>query len=159
MPDQPLMLIHEFTFQVACGPPHDAGAGPYGSRQYYEMSGGRVEGPRLRGKLLGSGSDWMLAGKDGFMRMDVRIQIETDNGAIILAHYFGPAEVNEKFKQAVAAFTPTDFTDHSIRSHWLLEAGEPRYAWVNQTVFVGEGRLFPAGPGRMGFEHRVYRLS
>lgn len=34
-------------------------------------------------KLLGSGSDWMLVGSDGFMRMDVRVQIETDDGAII----------------------------------------------------------------------------
>ena len=50
MSDQSLQLVHEFTYQVACGPPHEVGDGPYGSRQYFEMTSGRVEGPRLQGK-------------------------------------------------------------------------------------------------------------
>ena len=100
----------------------------------------------------------MLVGADGFMRMDVRIQIETDDGAILCAHYFGPAEANRTMAEALAASRSTEFSDQSIRSHWLLEAGDPRYAWVNQAVFVGEGRLPPAGL-EPGFEHRVYRLA
>lgn len=159
MPDQPLHLIHEFTIRVSIGPPHEVGATPYGNRQYYEMTEGRVTGSRLSGKLLGSGSDWMLTGSDGWMHMDVRIQIETDDGAVILAHYFGPAEANQKLMQAVSTFTPTEFADHSLRSHWVLETGDPRYAWVNQTIFVGQSRLLPPGPDRLGFEHQVYRLS
>jgi hypothetical protein len=101
----------------------------------------------------------MIVCSDRFMRMDVRIQIETDDRAIICARYFGPAEANQTLARAFAASTPTEFSDQPIRSHWLLEAGDPRYAWVNQAVFVGEGRLLPAGPGAPGFEHRVYRLG
>ena len=62
-------------------------------------------------------------------------------------------------KRAVTASAETEFADQSIRSHWMLETGDPRYAWVNQGVFVGQGRLLPAGPGQLGFEHRVYRMS
>ncbi|MBC8138021.1 MAG: DUF3237 domain-containing protein [Fibrella sp.] len=159
MSEQSLQLVHEFTYRVACGPPHEVGVGPYGSRQYFAMTGGTVEGLRLKGNLLGAGSDWMLTGPDGLMRMDVRVQIETDDGAILCAHYFGPCEANETLRRAVTACVPTEFADQSIRSHWVLETGDLRYAWVNQTVFVGEGRLLPAGPGILGFEHRVYRLS
>ena len=159
MPDQSLEVVHEFTVHAACGPVSEVGAGPFGKRQYYPMTGGRVAGPRLSGKLIGSGWDWMLTGPDGFMRMDVRIQIGTDDGAVICAHYFGPAEANATMQQATAACTPTDFSDPSIRTHWLLETGHPRHAWVNQAVFVGEGRLLPAGPGVLGFEHRVYRVA
>lgn len=159
MSEQSLQLVHEFTYQVACRPPHKVGDGPYGGRQYFEMTGGRGEGPRFKGKLLGAGSDWMLTGPDGFMRMDVRVQIETDDGAILCAHYFGPAEANEKLKRAVTACAPTEFADQSIRSYWVLETGDLRYAWVNQTVFVGQGRLLPAGLSLLGFEHRVYRVS
>ena len=101
----------------------------------------------------------MLTGPDGYMRMDVRVQIQTEDGAVICAHYFGPAETNDKLMQALRAFQPTEFEDHSIRSHWILETGDPRYRWVNQSVFAGQGRLLPAGPGVMGFEHEVYRLS
>lgn len=36
-----------------------------------------------------------------------------------------------------------------------LECSDERYAWVNTTMFVGEGRLV-AGPA---VEYRVYRLE
>lgn len=159
MSDQSAKLIYEFTYHAAFSSPHEVGVGPYGHRQYYEMTEGVLKGSRLNGRLLGSGSDWMLVGRDGFIRMDVRIQIETDDQAVICAHYFGPAEANQKLVQAMAASAPTGFSDQLIRSHWLLETGAPRYAWVNQAVFVGESRLLPVRPGVLGFEHRVYRLG
>ena len=90
MSDQSAKLVHEFTYHAAVSSPHEVGVGPFGHRQYYEMTEGVLKGARLNGKLLGSGSDWMLVGPDGFMRMDVRIQIETDDQAVICAHYFGP---------------------------------------------------------------------
>lgn len=152
-------LVHEFTYYVTVGAPHDLGVGPLGHRQYFDLQTGVFDGPRLKGRLLGSGGDWMLVGGDGFLRMDVRIQIETDDGAIICAHYFGPAETNAATVRAFATSTPTEFADQSNRSHWVLETGDPRYAWVNQSVFVGEGRVCPANPGVMGFEHRVYRVG
>ena len=159
MSDPAAKLVHEFTFHSAVSAPREVGAGPFGRRQYYAMRDGSIEGPRLRGTLLGPGSDWMLVGSDGFMRMDVRIQIETEDGAVLCAHYFGPAEANDMLGRAVAACSPTEFSDQSIRTHWILETGDPRYDWVNQGVFVGEGRLRPASPGVLGFEHRVYRLG
>ena len=159
MSEPSAQLVHAFTYHAIIGAPREVGVGPFGHRQYYEMTSGTLDGPRLTGKLIGSGGDWMLIGPDGFMRMDVRVQIETDDGAIICAHHFGPAEANQALGQAFASSTPTDFADQSIRSHWLLESGDSRYAWVNQSVFVGEGRLRPAGPGVMGFEHRVYRVG
>ncbi len=159
MPEQSAKLIYEFTYHAAFSFPHEVGVGPYGHRQYYEMTEGALKGPRLNGRLLGSGSDWMLVGPDGFMRMDVRIQIETNDRTVICAHYFGPAEANQKLAQAIASSTSTEFSDQLIRSHWLLETGDPRYAWVNQAVFVGESRLLPVRPGVLGFEHQVYRLG
>ncbi len=159
MREQTPQLVYEFTCRIACGPQFDTGTGPYGGRQYYEITGATFAGSRLMGKLAGSGGDWMLTGPDGYMRMDVRMQIETQDGAVICAHYFGPAEANDKLKQAVLACAPTEFDDQSIRSHWVLETGDPRYAWVNQSVLAGQGRLLPASPGVLGFEHKVYRLA
>ena len=159
MQDSKVQLVYEFTCHIALGPPFDAGTGPYGGRQYYQITGGSVSGPRLTGQLAGSGGDWMLTGPDGYMRMDVRLQFETGDGAAICAHYFGPAEANDKLKQAVAACVPTEFDDHSIRSHWILETGDPRYSWINQSVFAGQSRLLPASAGVLGFEHQVYRFS
>ena len=154
-----LQLVYEFTCHVACGAPHDVGEGPLGRRHYYPMTDGALTGPRLSGKLLGEGGDWMLTSPDGFMRMDVRVQIQTNDGAVLCAHYFGPAEANPKMIDATKQCKETYFSDQYIRSHWRLESGAPQYAWVNQTVFVGEGRVLPFAPGVLGFEHRVYRVA
>ncbi len=154
-----MRLVHEFTCRVACGPHIKVGVGPYGDRQFYHLTDGNIDGPRLKGKLIGSGIDWMLIGPDGFMRMDVRIQFESDDGAVVCAHYFGPAEANKTLMQAVTACVPTAFSDQTIRSHWLLETGDEKYAWVNRAVFVGEGRLLPPTSTQLGFEHRIYRVA
>ncbi|OQW30510.1 MAG: hypothetical protein A4E19_09365 [Nitrospira sp. SG-bin1] len=154
-----MKLVQEFTYQVIATQPRVIGPGTHGTRQYYELTGGTVKGPRLNGKLVGTGGDYMLAGQDGYLNMDVRVQMKTDDGALIYIRYHGPVEANEKLQQAAAASGQTAFEDQRIRSYWVLETGDPRYLWVNRTVFVGEGRLLSGGPGLLGMEHRVYRLD
>ncbi len=154
-----LGLKHAFTYVTRVSGSHEVGAGPCGPRQYYEINDGVFHGPSLAGRTLGSGSDWMLQGIDGYLRMDARIQVETEDHAVICARYFGVAEANSRMIEALAAFEPTGYEDQRIRTHWMLETGHPRYAWVNQAVFVGEGRLRPSGRGLAGFEHRVYTVD
>ena len=145
-----------FTYCTRVSQPHEVGMGPFGRRQYYQMDRGAIDGDRLKGRTLGSGADWMLHGDDGYLRMDARIQIETHDAAVICGSYRGIAEANPRFLMAIAASEPTDFDDQRIRTHWVLETGDRRYLWLNQAVFVGEGRFRPAAEGVAGFEHRVY---
>ena len=70
-----MKLVQECTFSATLKPPLPIGAGPIGMRMYYEITGGDVTGERLRGKLLGGG-EWALIGPDGFLRVDVRAQVE-----------------------------------------------------------------------------------
>ena len=152
-------LEHAFTYRTAVTGPHEVGKGPFGQRQYYEMIRGVIEGVQLSGRTLGSGADWMLVGSDGFLRMDARIQVLTDDGATLCVRYRGPAEVNARLRQAIASGESTSFSEQRIRTCWEIESGDSRYAWVNQSIFVGEGRFCPAGPAVAGFEHRVYCLA
>ena len=154
-----MKLEHEFTYRTAVVGPHVIGDGPFGTRHHYEMTDGDIEGPRLKAKSIGTGSDWMLIGADGFMRMDVRLQLVTDDGAVLLARYHGLAEANGALRTAIETGKPTGYDDQHIRTVWQIESGDPRYAWVNQTVFVGKGRVQPSEGGRPGFEHRVYRAA
>lgn len=158
-PTHQIGLELAFTYSTRVSQPHDVGLGPYGPRRYYEMTDGVLEGPTLAGRTLGSGADWMLQGADGYLRMDARIQVETEDHAVICARYFGVVEANDRLMEALAASEPTGFQDQRIRTHWVLETGDPRYLWVNRAVFVGEGRLRPRGQGLAGFEHRVYAVD
>jgi hypothetical protein len=43
----------------------------------------------------------MTLGSDGYVRMDVRLQIQGTEGAILFVRYFGMAEANARMKQAM----------------------------------------------------------
>ena len=48
-------LVQEFTFTGTLNPPLPIGAGPIGTRMYYEVTGGEITGDRLNGNVLASG--------------------------------------------------------------------------------------------------------
>ena len=62
---------------------------PPGARTVVEILGGRFEGPRLRGTLEAPGGDWLTARGDGTYKVDVRISLRTDDGALIVMTYQG----------------------------------------------------------------------
>jgi hypothetical protein len=148
-------LEYEFSYEANLKEGLPVGPGPYGNRQVLEVTGGRFEGKRLTGTILSGGADWLLVGADGWGRLDVRAQLMTEDGAAIYVSYYGIIEMNEKTQRAVGAGAATDYGDHYFRTSPRFETGDPRYAWLNQTVFIGEGRLLP---GRI-VEYRVYRVT
>ncbi|HEV2343639.1 MAG TPA: DUF3237 domain-containing protein [Actinocrinis sp.] len=148
-------LQFEATCTATLNPPLLVGAGPFGVRMVFSVADGALSGPRINGKVLPAGADWALMGQDGWARMDVRAQFETDDGAIIYAQYHGLIEMNDAAAAAIAQGEATAFEDHYFRIVPRLECGAEEYAWVNQALFVGEGR-FTAG---LGLEYRLYRLA
>jgi hypothetical protein len=147
-------LVHEMTYHAMLRL-MPVGDGPFGTRLFFDAYEGRLEGPRISGTFKGGGGDWLLAGSDGFGRLDVRVQIETDDGAFVYIQYHGLIEINEKIQAAMASSEGTDFSDQYFRITPRFETGDPRYAWLNQSVFVGEGRFYPG----FGVEYRVYRVT
>ena len=145
-------LVHEFTFHALLKPPVPIGPGPIGTRMYYEVAGGEITGERLRGTVLGGG-EWALIGPDGFLRVDVRAQAKTHDDAFLYIQYVGLLELNEKVQAALPNNTGTSFGDQYFFTNPRFETGDPRYAWLNTTFFIGEGRAIP-GPG---VEYRVWR--
>jgi hypothetical protein len=148
-------LVHEFTFTAQLAPSVPVGPGPFGTRRIREVVGGELSGERLSGKVGTGGADWVLIGPDGWGRLDVRLTLHTDDGAHIYVQYFGVIEYTEAALAANAGTRSSDYDEHYFRTAPRLETGDERYAWVNRTVFVGEGRLHP-GPVA---EYRVHRVT
>jgi hypothetical protein len=148
-------LVHEFTFTARLAPAVPVGAGPFGTRRIREVLGGEVTGARLHGRVGTGGADWVLLGPDGWGRLDVRLVLHTDDGAHIYVQYLGVIEYTDAARAANAGTRSSDYDEHYFRTAPRLETGDERYAWVNRTLFVGEGRLHP-GPV---VEYRVHRLT
>jgi hypothetical protein len=150
-----MTLEYEFIYHATLKEPVNVGVGPYGMRVVYEVTGGSFEGQRLKGKVLTGGGDWLLVGPDGWARLDVRAQLLTDDGAAIYVSYYGILEMNEKVQHATATGSGTEYGDQYFRTNPRFETGDPRYAWLNQTLFVAEGHMRPG----LIVEYRVYRVT
>jgi hypothetical protein len=145
---------HVFDYHATLRPPVPIGPGPYGTRMFYEVAGGEVSGPRVNGTVLTGGGDWALVGHDGWVRLDVRGQVRTDDGAMLYVTYTGILELNEAAQQAVASGGETAFDDHYYRIAPQIETGDERYAWMTRSTFVARGRIC-RGPG---VAYEVYRV-
>ena len=148
-------LQYEFEYYAMLKPPLEVGPGPYGTRLFFEVIEGEVTGERLSGRLLPGGGDWVLVGADGWGRLDVRAQIETHDHALIYLTYGGVIQMTDQAQNALAEGGETRWQDLYFRTTPRLETGDPRYGWVNQTLFVAQGRIYPG----TGVQYRVHRIT
>jgi hypothetical protein len=114
------------TLQAETGARTVVENGPQGTRTIVQIVGGRFDGPRLKAEVQGPAGDWITNRADGSYRLDVRITLRTDDGALILVTYNG-----------IGQTTPAGA---SLRAAPLFETGDSRYAWLTrlQAVAVGE---------------------
>lgn len=97
---------------------------PAGTRVIAECSGGRFEGERLKGDLKGhANADWVSIGADGTAAIDVRLLLETDDGALIYMTYAGRLNL----------------ADQTVYAAPLFETGDERYSWLNGIQAVAKG--------------------
>ena len=143
------------TYTAILKPPIQAG-GPFGTRMVFEVTGGEFHGASgARGALLAGGADWLLVGQDGWGRLDVRAQMQMADGAVLYVQYYGLIEMNEAVTIALQNGTSTTFDQQYFRTGPRFESSDPRYAWMQQNVFVGLGRII-AGPG---VKYNLFRIK
>lgn len=149
-------LEHVMTYTlVTKGPLSSTRGSPLGERRYWEMSEGRLTGSGISASIAMPGGDWMLVSEDGFWRPDVRVQFMTDDGAVVLLRYHGLVEQTERFKAAAEGDSATDWDEVNMRMAMRFDTGDPRYQWLNRSLFLAEGRLLGTGH----IEYRIYRVT
>ena len=99
--------------------------GPQGTRTIVQLVSGRFEGPRIKASVQAPAADWITNRADGSYRLDVRLTLKTDDGALILMTYNGIGET-----------TPAGA---SLRSAPLFETGDSRYVWLTRLQAIGVG--------------------
>ena len=122
-------------------PPEIIGETPEGLRVNFYVTGGEVNGPRLKGEVLPVGGDWMTIRKDGVAILDVRATLVTADQALIYIAYTGVVEAGEDGYQQ---FLDGDLSNKlPIRGTPRFLTAHPGYLWLNrlQCVNVGEADM------------------
>ena len=143
---RPLMRV-----EIALHPPLEIGATPLGRRRVVNVAGGTFAGERLRGRIL-DGADWLLLRGDGCFQQDVRMTLETDDGALILMTYRGVRHASPDVAARLARGEAVDRSDFYLRTAPFFETAAPAYAWLNQIVSVAMGERIKTGVGYDLFE-------
>ncbi len=144
--------LFQIFLDVAYDEAQRIGPMPLGNRGIFPVRGGRFEGDRLTGTVL-PGADWVLFRTDGSMVIDVRLALQTDDGALISMAYTGLAVARTPEAAAAnARREPVDYADMYIRTTPRFETSDPRYDWMNRIIAVANGHRLPEGPSYHVFE-------
>ncbi len=137
---------HLFTLRLRVGGSQAIGVTPVGNRRIGLVEGGTFEGERLCGTVLPGGADWIIARSDGVMALDVRLALQTDDGALVGLTYrglrHGPKDVMDRLVRGEAV----DPAAYYFRTVGSLETASAKYDWLNRLWFVGTGQRPPEGP-------------
>jgi hypothetical protein len=134
------------TLEAAVAGLQKIGAVPLGTRATAPIASGHFEGPRLRGRVLPGGGDWTLLRGDGVLELDLRVTLETDDGALIHLASFGLRHGPPEVLAALARGESVDPAAYYFRTTPRFETADPKYAFLNRLLAVSAGDRRAAGP-------------
>jgi Protein of unknown function (DUF3237) len=134
------------TLRLATASVQNVGAVPHGTRTIFPVIGGDFEGPRLRGKVLPGGGDWAVLRADGVLELDLRITLETDDGALIHMTFQGLRDDATDGAAAPGGAEVGDPARPYFRTLPRFETAAPQYAFLNRILAVGSGEIRASGP-------------
>ncbi|HVY41252.1 MAG TPA: DUF3237 domain-containing protein [Polyangia bacterium] len=134
------------NLQAAVGEPQRIGAVPSGTRVIVPIESGQFEGPRLRGRILPGGGDWTLLRRDGVLELDLRVTLETDDGALVLMSSFGLRHGPPEVLAALSRGERVDPTAYYFRTIVRFDTAHAKYLFLNRLLAVSTGDRRPGGP-------------
>ena len=141
-----------FIFQIDVRPPSIVGATPGYDRRIGEITGGRFEGERLRGRILSGGSDWQSLRSDGATTLNVRLVMETHDGALIAMTYPGVRHGPKEVLDRIARGEKVSPAEYYMRATPYYETASEKYGWLNRIVSVALGHRVAGGAIYQVFE-------
>ena len=137
--------------------PGPIGQAAWGNRMIAYIKEGEFSGPKMKGKVLPGGGDWinLASGRPNAMKVDERAVWETDDGAKIYLSYTGRI-INPEAKEnePTVAASSLDPSEYYFRVSPTFETSHPKYLWLNVIVCVGVGKQVEGGVA-----YRMYQIT
>jgi hypothetical protein len=128
---------------VELGTPIELGETPEGKRRLIPITGGRLFGPLLKGRVLPGGADFQLVVSPTLVRLSARYVIETDQGELVYIENEGvrvaSAEVIARLNRGESVAPELVYT----RTRPRFETASSALSWLVSSSFVGTARRAP----------------
>jgi hypothetical protein len=112
---------------------------PLGERRMIAIRGGRVDGPKLKGRILPGGADWQIVRGDGCADIQARYVIESDGGGRVMVLSdgvrHGPKDVLDRLMRGESV----DPSLYYFRTAMRFETGDKALDWMNRVLAIARG--------------------
>jgi hypothetical protein len=133
------VLRFAFEARVAVGPSERIGDGAGGELWFTPITGGSVEGPRLRGAVVPGGGDrWARRGQ--VIELDATYLLRAEDGALIDIVNRGFWRASPEVEARLDAGEPVPESAYYYRTQPVFRTDAPPHRWLAETVFVGLAR-------------------
>ena len=120
----PIELVHLADARFTLREPIALPDTPLGTRVIAEVASAEFDGERFKATLKGvAAADWVTFDSRGLGTLDVRVTLETHDGAIVFTSYRGRV----------------DLSTRRVYSAPLYDTGDERYLWLNAIQAVAKG--------------------
>ncbi|MDG9722848.1 DUF3237 domain-containing protein [Streptomyces sp. DH41] len=107
--------------------------------EFTPITGGGVDGPRLRGKVLPGGGDWSST-RGEVCELEARYLLQAEDGAVIdivnRGYYRPKVDTPDQFDGEVQVSE----AGHYYRTSPVFRTDAPAHRWLTETVFIGLAR-------------------
>ena len=131
-------LRFAFEVRAGIGPSEHVGNGEGDVLDFTPITGGIVEGPRLRGVVLPGGGDWSVRRGPAVYELDARYLLRAEDGAVIdivNRGYYRTASA--AVMERAEAGDEVDPADVYFRTSPVFRTDAAQHRWLAETVFVG----------------------
>ena len=132
----------EFCFRISVDVTHgmqELGKTGKGIRRIIPITGGIFEGPNIKGIVVGGGYDWQLLRSDNVIELEARYLLQTSEGDWITVVNAGLRHGTQEVMKRLASGDEVDPSEYYFRSVPVFETGNPKHAWLMQSVFIANG--------------------
>jgi hypothetical protein len=114
------------------------------TRLVFSSAGGSFEGARLSGRILPVTGDWVNI-SNSMIEIDVRVQLETSDGAIIYLTYDGVHRIDTSQNPLSEDGKPFVTGEGYFRVAPTFHTSDPRYKWLTGMSVLGLGTRLSTG--------------
>jgi hypothetical protein len=107
-------------------------------RRIIPITGGRFDGPLLRGVVLAGGADWQTVRPDGVALLHARYTLRTDGGDLIAVENRGFRHGAPDLATRIQRGERVPALEYYFMTAPVFETGAEHLQWMIRTVFVGD---------------------
>jgi hypothetical protein len=132
-------LTHVFSLRGELAPPVEQGEIDGRRRRFIPVTGGRVYGPRLQGRVLPGGGDWQAVGSDGLTNVLARYYLETADGTVIGVTNTGVRTATPEVIEMLTQGIEVGADEYYFRTSPVFEVRPGPHEWLRRRLFVARG--------------------